>query len=72
MIAGYMTTVEAAAKWELEVRTVQLMCSQGKIEGATKFGKLWAIPVNVRRPVDSRIKSGDYKDWRKKRGLTSS
>ena len=37
-----------------------------KIEGATRFGNVWAIPENVIRPVDNRITTGEYKNWRKK------
>ncbi len=61
-----MTVAEASERWELEVRTVQQMCSQGRIEGATKFGKCWAIPVEAERPDDGRVKSGKYRGWRKK------
>lgn len=30
----YITTCEAAEKWGITVRRVQLLCSQGRIEGA--------------------------------------
>ena len=38
----------------------------GKIEGLTKFGRSWAIPKDTKKPTDNRVKSGAYKDWRKK------
>ena len=41
------------------------MCLEGKIEGVTKFGRSWAIPVNAVKPTDNRITSGEYKNWRK-------
>lgn len=72
MIAGYMTVAEAAEKWEIDVRTVQLMCSQEKIEGVTKFGKCWAIPADTDRPDDKRVKSGRYRGWRKATGKKTS
>ena len=31
-----------------------------------KFGKAWAIPENTEKPVDKRVVSGNYKNWRTK------
>ena len=50
----FMTIKEAAEKWNLSVRRVQM------IEGAMKFGNTWAIPKNAVKPADKRIKSGKY------------
>ena len=47
MIEGYTTVKQTADKWGITVRTVQIMCAEGKIEGVTKFGNVWAIPVNA-------------------------
>ena len=66
MIDGYTTVGEIAERWKLSERTVQIMCLEGKIVGATKFGRSWAIPDNVERPADGRITTGEYKNWRKK------
>lgn len=66
MIQGYTTVNEIAEKWGLNPRTVQIMCADGKIKGATKFGRAWAIPVNTKRPKDGRLISGKYLDWRNK------
>ena len=63
---GFATIQETAAKWNLTERRVQKMCSDGKIKGVSKFGKVWAIPADAERPVDERITTGAYKDWRKK------
>lgn len=68
MIEGYATVKEMAKRWGLTVRTVQIMCADGKIAGVTKFGNVWAIPVNVEKPTDNRIVSGEYKNWRKRSG----
>ena len=56
----YMTIKEAAAKWNLSVRRVQTLCSEGDISGAVKFGMVWAIPCDAEKPTDRRIKSGKY------------
>lgn len=65
MIDGFVTVKHIAKKWGVTVRTVQIMCSEGKIEGATKFGDVWAIPIDAKKPTDSRITTGKYKNWRK-------
>lgn len=68
MIGGknYLSISETSEKWGLHPRTVQIMCSEGRIEGAVKYGRAWAIPEDAERPSDLRVKSGKYKDWRKK------
>ncbi len=37
------------------------------IEGVTKLGREWAIPIDVKKPGDARVVSGKYKGWRKNR-----
>ncbi len=66
MIEGYTTVKEIAQKWGLTSRTVQILCSEGKIEGVTKFGKAWAIPADAEKPTDNRVTSGKYRNWRNK------
>ncbi len=65
MIEGYTTVKEIAERWDLKPRTVQIMCAEGRIEGAVKFGRDWAIPKDAARPGDGRVTSGEYKDYRK-------
>ena len=66
MIGDYLSIKEIAEKWEIHPRTVQIMCHEGRIEGVVRFGKSWAIPKDAKRPKDKRVKTGKYKDWRKK------
>ena len=47
----YMTVRQAAEKWNLSPRSVQQLCTQGRIPGAGKFGKAWAIPADWTAPV---------------------
>ena len=54
----YLKIREAAEKWGLSERGVQALCAQGKIEGATRFGRSWMIPKDAKRPVDGRTKAG--------------
>ena len=67
MIGNYMSVQEASEKWELTNRMVQKMCADGKIEGVIKFGKSWAIPEDSKKPVDNRIRNGDWIGYRKRR-----
>lgn len=56
----YMTIQEAAALWDISPRRIQTLCTEGRLDGAMKFGRQWAIPVAAEKPDDARIKSGKY------------
>lgn len=56
----YMSTSEAAAKWNLSKRRVIVLCNEGRINGAQKAGSNWIIPETAEKPGDARIKSGKY------------
>ena len=49
-----LTVRQAAEKWGLSPRTVQQLCTQGRIPGAQKFGKAWAIPADAQKPGGPR------------------
>jgi len=49
-----MTTKEAAKKWEIAPRQVQLLCANGRIPGAARFSHVWVIPANAEKPKDRR------------------
>ena len=44
----------------LSTRRINVLCSEGRIPGATKIGSYWAIPAEAEKPKDARIKSGKY------------
>lgn len=48
----FITIKEAAEKWNITARRIQVLCSEGRIEGAVKFGRDWAIPVDATKPED--------------------
>lgn len=50
-----LTVGQAAEKWNLSPRSVQQLCVQGRIPGAKKFGKSWAIPADAEKPGDRRL-----------------
>lgn len=66
MIEGYVSIKEIAQDWGVTPRRVQELCTAGRIEGAGKLGREWAIPVGAKKPDDMRITSGEYRNWRKK------
>ncbi|MBR2464350.1 MAG: hypothetical protein IKB41_02815, partial [Clostridia bacterium] len=52
---------EAAKKWGLSKRFVQVLCAKGRIEGATRLGRAWMIPHNAKKPIDGRTKAARSK-----------
>ena len=52
----YIGIDEAAKKWGLSKRFVQLLCANGRIEGAARLGRAWMIPKNAQKPIDGRTK----------------
>ena len=44
--------------WEVGVRRVQLLCKEGKIAGAVRFGRDWMIPKDAKKPTDGRTRAG--------------
>lgn len=57
----YLSVRQAADKWEISPRRVQVLCNQNRIDGAIKIGYAWVVPANAPKPLDARIKSGKYK-----------
>ena len=51
----YMTTKEAAEKWNISERRIRRLLQDGRIECAVKLGNSWNIPIDVDKPVDKRI-----------------
>lgn len=40
----YITVKEAAERWGVSTRRVQILCAQDRVKGAYRFGKAWMIP----------------------------
>ena len=72
MIEGYMSIKEAAEIWNVSPRRVQTYCVEGRIEGAAKLGREWAIPTSAEKPGDKRIVNGSCRNWRKKKECSLS
>ena len=54
----YMSCPEAAEKWGISERRVQILCSQNRIPGVSKLGYMWLIPTNAEKAIDGRTKQG--------------
>ena len=52
-----MTTAEAATKWGITTRRVQVLCEKGKVSGAVRLGGTWIIPKTTLKPIDGRTKA---------------
>ncbi len=59
---NYITASQAAEKWNISQRRVQILCSSGRIDGVFKLGENWAIPENARKPIDGRTMKENKKD----------
>lgn len=53
---GYMTASQAAEKWNISQRRVQILCAQNRIKGVFKLGENWAIPDEAEKPIDNKRK----------------
>ena len=51
---------EMAEKWGITPRRVQILCGEGRVEGAVRVGRAWVIPSDAKKPKDERVKSGKY------------
>ena len=58
----YITTKQAAEKWQISDRRVLQYCNDGRIGGAKKMGNTWLIPQNTEKPTDKRRKRGKYNE----------
>ena len=56
----YMSISQAAEKWGISPRRIQVLCKQERIPGASRMGYVWAIPADAEKPKDARVKSGRY------------
>ena len=55
----YMSAPEAAKKWGISERRVQILCSQGRVPGVSKLGYMWLIPKQAEKPIDKQRKENE-------------
>ena len=58
-VSGHITVQEAAEKWGVTPRQVQILCKENRIVGAMRMSRIWIIPENQpQRQVQERFR--DY------------
>ncbi len=58
----FLTTSEAAKQWGITRRRVTVLCSTGRIPGATQVGSMWLIPKGAKKPADGRKERKENRD----------
>lgn len=48
---NYITVQEAAQKWDLTPRRIQILCNEERIDGAVKISRVWLIPASAPKPA---------------------
>lgn len=54
IVNGYITVQEAAEKWGVTPRQVQILCKENRINGTTRMSRIWIIPENAEKPTSDR------------------
>ena len=64
---GFITVQEAAKKWGVTPRQIQILCKEGRIAGVTRMSRIWIIPEAAKKPtVDKRHSIGRKEDATKR------
>jgi hypothetical protein len=56
---NFISAQEAAKKWGISKRRVQILCAHHRIPGAVRIGNMWVIPGNAKKPIDGRINTSE-------------
>ena len=54
---GYITVQEAAEKWGVTPRQVQILCKTNRIPGATRLSRIWIIPEKAEKHTNEKRKA---------------
>lgn len=49
-----LTTAQVAKDWGISQRRVDILCKEGRVEGAIMIGNRWFIPKDSPKPEDKR------------------
>ena len=52
---GYITVQEAAIKWNVTDRQIQLWYKAGKVKDSVMLSRIWIIPEDAEKPVSKRL-----------------
>lgn len=60
---GFMTVREAAEKWGVSPRQVQILCKENRIAGVVQMSRVWIIPENAEKPTgDKKTQRGSKRN----------
>jgi len=59
----YLSTEEISEKWGISKRRVQYLCVNNRLPGAVRFGKMWAIPSTLTKPLDARVRNVERQNF---------
>lgn len=60
----YLSVTQFCQKYGLDSGNVRRYIANGRIE-AIKIGNQWAIPETAQPPIDKRVKTGKFRNFRK-------
>lgn len=63
LFQNYAKIDEISKQWGISPRRIQILCAEGRIAGATRFGREWMIPRTTEKPADGRTRSGRTKSF---------
>lgn len=53
----YLSIQDVSNKWNISKRRIQVLCREGRINGAKMIGNMWVVPKEAERPTDARTKN---------------
>lgn len=53
-MTDFITVKEAAKKWDISPRRIQILCNEDRIVGAIKQAGVWFIPCNTQKPAKQK------------------
>ncbi|MCQ2965112.1 MAG: DNA-binding protein [Alphaproteobacteria bacterium] len=56
---NFKTASQCAKEWNISQRRVQILCAEGRVDGAFKIGGFWAIPAETNKPISKREKKNE-------------
>ena len=51
---GSVAVQEAAEKWGVTPRQIQILCKENRVAGATQMSRIWIIPENAEKPTNDK------------------
>ena len=56
---NFKTASQCAKEWKISQRRVQILCAEGRVDGAFKVGDFWVVPAETPKPKNKREKRNE-------------